>query len=157
MHMSPHRRTVVGDVVPSRGAIAFAWAVSLAVFGLARGHPRRLVLLVSPVAMRVDVSNPLGVQWDSWASWLCLGLALLVGTLMITGGGSGLVAVGRAAGARRSGAVASWGARALRPMLLGAVVLAVSRRTARRRRALDRVALLARPSVRRWPRRTGAA
>ena len=61
--MSPHRRTVVGDVVPSRGAIAFAWAVSVAVFGLA--FVATLVvsmLLVSPVAMRVDVSNPLGVQ-----------------------------------------------------------------------------------------------
>ncbi len=125
--MSPHRRTVVGDVVPSRGAIAFAWAVSVAVFGLA--FVATLVvsmLLVSPVAMRVDVSNPLGVQWDSWASWLCLGLALFVGTLMITaGGGSGLV--WRWAELRvldGSGAVASWGRRALRPMLLGAVVLA---------------------------------
>ncbi|MFC6237085.1 hypothetical protein [Longivirga aurantiaca] len=126
--MSSYRRTVVGDVVPGRGAIAFAWAVSIAVFGLS--FVATLVvtmLLVSPVAMRADASNPLGVQWDSWASWLCLGLALLVGTLMITaGGGSGLV--WKWAELRvldGTGAVASWPRRALRPLVLGVVVLAV--------------------------------
>lgn len=126
MNVSSHGRTVVGDVAPSRGTIAFAWAVSAAVFALA--FVATLVvsmLLLSPVAMRADASNPLGVQWDSWASWVCLGLALLVGVVMITaGGGSGLV--WRWAELRvldGSGAPASWPRRALRPLLLGAAFI----------------------------------
>ena len=127
MDSSSQGRTVVGDVVPARGSIGFAWAVSSAV--LALSFVATLVvmmLLLAPVAVHGDLDNPLGVQWDSWASWVSLGGALLVGTMMITaGGGSGLV--WRWAELRvldRSGADAGWVRRASRPLVLGAAVLA---------------------------------
>lgn len=121
------KRTVVGTVVPERGALAFAWGISAAVFALV--FVATLVasmLLIAPVSVRPDPSNPLGVQWDSWASWVCLSLALLVGTLMVTaGGGSGLVWAWAELRALDSGdQVASWPRRAARPFLLGAVVVA---------------------------------
>jgi hypothetical protein len=123
----PTRRTVVGPVVPSRGAITFAWAMSAAVF--AAGFIATLIvsmLLIAPVGMRPDPTNPLGVQWDTWASWVCLGLSMLVGTLMATAGrGSGGVwawADLRVLDGR--GEVAGWPRRSARPLLLSAVVIA---------------------------------
>lgn len=121
------RRTVVGPVVPSRGAIVFAWAVSAAVFSAV--FVATLVvsmLLIAPVGMRPDPSNPLGVQWDSWASWVCLGLSLLLGTVMATaGGGSGLVwSWAELRVLDGSGEVAAWPRRAARPFLLSGVLVA---------------------------------
>lgn len=121
------RTVVVGVVVPSRGAVAFAWAASTAVFALV--FVATLVvsmLVIAPVGMRPDPSNPLGVQWDSWASWVCLGLSVLMGTVMATaGGGSGLVwAWAELRVVDGSGEVAAWPRRAARPALLALVLLA---------------------------------
>lgn len=128
MPVSSSQRTVVGDVAPSRGTIAFAWAVSTVVLGLTFVCTLVIAMLVlSPVGMRSDPTNPLGVQWDAWASWLSLGVALLVGTVMVTAGGGGSGLMWRWAELRVqrvSGAPAPWIRRALRPFLLGAAVLA---------------------------------
>ena len=127
MSVSSQQRTVVGDVAPSRGTIAFAWAVSTVVLGLTFTVVLVMAMLaLSPVAMRSDPTNPLGVQWDAWASWVSLGIALLVGTVMVTAGGGGSGLMWRWAELRvqlASGAPAPWVRRALRPFLLGAAVL----------------------------------
>ena len=127
MTVSSSRRTVVGDVAPSRGSIAFAWGLSTAVLALTFFATLVIAMLVlSPVGMKADPTNPLGVQWDAWASWVSLGIALLVGTVMVTAGGGGSGLVWRWAELRVqlvSGGQAPWVRRALRPFLLGAAVL----------------------------------
>lgn len=127
MTVSSSRRTVIGDVTPSRGSIAFAWGLTTAVLGLSFFATLVVAMLVlSPVGMQADPSNPLGVQWDAWASWLALGLALVVATVMVTAGGGGSGLVWKWAELRvqlASGAPAPWLRRALRPFLLGAAVI----------------------------------
>ena len=120
--------TRLGQVVPWRGTIAFAWGLSAAVFSFAFVAILICMMFVlSPAAAHRDASNPLGVSWDGWASWVAIGVAWLVAIAMVTAGpGSGMVwkwaelrvvdPAGRELGYLR---------RATRPALLSGVVLAV--------------------------------
>ncbi len=120
--------TRLGQVVPSRGNIVFAWGLSAVVFATAFvAFLICMMFVLSPVAVHPDSSNPLGLAWDGWASWVSMGVAWLLGIAMVTAGPrSGLVwkwaelsvvdASGRELGYLR---------RASRPALLSGVVLAV--------------------------------
>jgi hypothetical protein len=119
--------TRLGQVTPGRGAIAFAWGLSAVVFSAVFfAILISVMFLVAPAAAHPDPSNPLGISWDGWASWVSLGAAWLLGVVMVTAGpGSGLVwKWAELSVVDASGRELGWLRRATRPGLLSAVVLA---------------------------------
>ena len=119
-------RTVVGDVVPGRGNIAFAWGLTVVLFVACFVAMQAFTLFVlSPFGAKPDPVDPNLVDFEPWVSLLALGISWFVSVVFVTaGGGSGVVwhwAEMRVVDG--SGTQVSWLRRALRPGLLSALVL----------------------------------
>jgi len=120
-------RTVIGDVVPSRGAIAFAWGLTIVLFVVCFVAMQAFTMfLIAPIGAKPDPTSPTGLIWEAWASWVSIGISWLISLVFVTaGGGSGVVwhwAELRVIDG--TGTQLSWARRALRPALVSAVVLA---------------------------------
>lgn len=119
-------RTVIGYVVPSRGAIVFVWGLSALLFLVCFVAMQAFTLFVlSPLGAKPDPADPTRVTYETWLALLALGISWFVSVVFITaGGGSG--AVWHWAELRvvdSAGTQVRWLRRALRPGLLSAVVL----------------------------------
>ena len=119
--------TRVGQVVPGRGSIAFAWGLSAVVFATAFiAFVICMMFVLLPVAVHPDSSNPLGLSWDGWASWVSVGVAWLLAIAMVTAGPrSGLVwAWAELSVVDGAGRELGYVRRASRPALVSGVALA---------------------------------